>query len=127
MQRPFVKPAMLGCLAFGLLSVACDIKAYPDKVAGIGVVVHRESVGHSISKVVPNGPAAAAGVSEGDRLVAVDGEPTEKKSLADVVKSLRGDEGTQVLLKIENKTGQTTVAITRRAMTKTGNNDYQVQ
>ncbi len=46
------------------------------------------------------GPAARAGVKNGDLLEEVDGVDTRGMPLRDVVERLRGDEGTDVTIKV---------------------------
>jgi carboxyl-terminal processing protease len=83
---------------------------------GIGAQVERDPVAGNIVIVTPfrDSPAEKAGVRAGDIVRAVDGESTEGWSVADAVKRIRGQQGTEVTLTIEHSDGRTEdVAITR--------------
>jgi carboxyl-terminal processing protease len=70
-------------------------------LSGIGARVGRRD-GHLIAiSVFPDGPAAAAGLQDGDWIVTVDGEPTQPLSVVEVVERLRGETGTRVRLGIQ--------------------------
>lgn len=49
---------------------------------------------------LPNSPAEKAGLKAGDRVIAVDGDPTLGKKLEDVIPHIRGPKGTTVTLTI---------------------------
>lgn len=70
-------------------AAARDQRALRDGFGGIGVTLETAG-GFRIVAVVPRGPADLAGIRPGDRVVAVDGEPTAGRSEADVVHQLRG-------------------------------------
>jgi C-terminal processing protease CtpA/Prc len=61
-------------------------------------------------------------VSVGDQVLAIDGETTSGKSLAEVVHSLRGKAGTTVSIRLRGPHGEVTTALTRAVLTKHGNN-----
>ena len=67
-------------------------------VAGIGLRVAAVAGGFVLRDLAAAGPAAAAGLHEGERLLAVDGTPTEGLDAGGVAALLAGPEGTQVLL-----------------------------
>lgn len=50
---------------------------------------------------VPEGPARAAGLREGDRIVAIEGVPVAGRPMAEVVAELRGEVGTRVHVTVE--------------------------
>jgi carboxyl-terminal processing protease len=53
-----------------------------------------------IMEVFQNSPAGRAGLKAGDRVTAVDGKPTEGKSLTEVIAGVRGPQGTPVTLSV---------------------------
>jgi len=76
---------------------------------GIGAQVDLDPVTGEIVIVAPfrNSPAEKAGIRPGDIIRAVDGESTEGWSVADGVKRIRGEGGTEVTLTIEHGDGKT--------------------
>ncbi|MBI2524060.1 S41 family peptidase [Candidatus Peregrinibacteria bacterium] len=58
-------------------------------------------------------PAERAGLLPGDFITAVDGEDTEKESLSDVVRRIRGPKGSKVSLSILRKGAALTISIKR--------------
>src|SRR6185312_7944690 len=60
-----------------------------------------EGIPPPIFSVVNNSPAAQAGLEKGDRIVAIDGQPTESSTSDQACKMLEGLEGTSVHLTIE--------------------------
>jgi carboxyl-terminal processing protease len=52
---------------------------------------------------LPDGPAFAAGVRAGDRIVKIEGQSTQGLSLKDAVERIRGKPGTSVTLTIEHR------------------------
>lgn len=84
--------------------------------SGIGVRMSKPQANEApiVVEVFQNSPAAQAGLKAGDRVVAVDGNPTEGRPIAEVVAGVRGPQGTQVRLSIA-RTDQPSgdIAITR--------------
>ncbi len=64
---------------------------------------------------LPNSPAEKAGLKAGDRVIAVDGDPTLNKRLEDVIPHIRGPKGTVVALTIvkAKTTKEVVVELTR--------------
>jgi carboxyl-terminal processing protease len=71
--------------------------------AGIGAVLSQVDSELIVQSVIPGTPAERAGVKAGDRILAVDGADTTGKTVEDVVRGVRGDEGTQVTLTLVHK------------------------
>ena len=83
---------------------------------GIGAQVEQDPVSGEIVIVTPfrDSPAEEAGVRAGDIVRSVDGESTDGWTVAQAVKRIRGEQGTQVVLEIEHSDGATEeVSITR--------------
>lgn len=94
--------------------VAAEDAALDGAVTGIGVLVDSRFGLPEIVSVVPGSPAEAAGLRPGDRIVSVDGVPTERMGEGDLVAAVRGPEGTEVTLVLRDPRGRTrTVPVTR--------------
>ncbi|HEV8014245.1 MAG TPA: S41 family peptidase [Stellaceae bacterium] len=80
--------------------VAREHRATRDGFGGIGVTldIHENDV--RIAGVMPDTPAATAGLVPGDRIVSLDGVPVEKLSPEDIRKHLRGPVQTMVQLAV---------------------------
>jgi carboxyl-terminal processing protease len=66
---------------------------------GVGADVRRDAAGRTLLSPYPDGPAARAGVVEGDELTAVDGKPVAELPRLDEIEALlRGDVGSGVRL-----------------------------
>ena len=70
---------------------------------GIGATVGVRDGQIIVVAPIPGTPAAAAGVKSGDAIIAVNGESTEGQSIEDVVKKIRGPEGTSVRVTIKHE------------------------
>jgi len=117
------RAAVVAVLPALVALAACEsrtLEAYPHKLGGVGVVLNRDGGGFVITKVVAGGPADEAGVHAGDRLLAVNGEPSRDRTLAQIVESLRGDAGTDVLLRVGGEHGEVNVVVHRRTLEKKG-------
>jgi carboxyl-terminal processing protease len=80
------------------------------RYAGIGVRLHGPQA--TVQEVFPTSPAERAGLQPGDTIVAVNGQLTGDLKLADVVKLVRGDEGTPLVLGVQRAGGDRVEAIT---------------
>ncbi|HZU90395.1 MAG TPA: S41 family peptidase [Stellaceae bacterium] len=58
--------------------------------SGIGITLEEGNGGFSVGAVLPQSPAARAGVEPGDRIVAIDGHPTAGRPRAEIVGRLHG-------------------------------------
>jgi carboxyl-terminal processing protease len=68
---------------------------------GIGIVLMTRDGAYYVREVFPGSPAAEAGLKPFDRLLQVDGRPTSGLSSDEVSASIRGPNGTTVVLRIE--------------------------
>jgi carboxyl-terminal processing protease len=83
---------------------------------GVGIRVTRPNPDEPpyVTEVFRDSPASSAGIKPGDQIVAVDSAPTSGRSLTEVVNTIRGAQGTRVVLSIA-RGGQppTDIRITR--------------
>jgi Carboxypeptidase regulatory-like domain/PDZ domain len=78
------------------------------ELGGIGATLEQNGEGIFFRDVFPGDPAARAGLRTGDRLLRVDGEPTQGMSVVDALQRLRGEAGTSVGVSAERpETGET--------------------
>ncbi len=68
---------------------------------GVGALIVQRGDSVYISEPYQGMPAADAGLEAGDRIVAVDGQSTSGKTTSDVSSAMRGQAGTDVVLRIE--------------------------
>jgi carboxyl-terminal processing protease len=80
--------------------VAREHRATRDGFGGIGVTLNFHENGVRIAGVMPDTPAATAGLIAGDRIVALDGVPVEQLTPDDIRKHLRGPAKTLVQIAI---------------------------
>jgi carboxyl-terminal processing protease len=67
---------------------------------GVGIVIGLRDSFLTVIAPMEDTPAFTAGVMTGDRIVRIDGKSTEKFSLPDAVKKLRGEPGTDVAITV---------------------------
>ena len=67
---------------------------------GLGIEVAMPDDMVSITYVIPDGPAAAAGIVRGDFITAVAGEPVKGKTLSDAVAGMRGLAGDPITVTV---------------------------
>ncbi len=78
------------------------------ELGGIGAALEQTNGGIALRDVFPGDPAGRAGLRSGDRIVTIDGEPTQGMSMADVLQRLRGEPGTSVgVSALRPETGET--------------------
>src|SRR5436190_3292155 len=63
---------------------------------GVGIVVSMKDNYLTVVAPMEDTPGFKAGILSGDRIIKIDGKSTEKMSLQDAVKTLRGEPGTEV-------------------------------
>jgi carboxyl-terminal processing protease len=65
---------------------------------GLGIVIQMKDNFVTVVSPMEDSPGFKAGILAGDRIVKIDGHSTEKMSLTDAVKNLRGEPGTDIRL-----------------------------
>ncbi len=70
---------------------------------GIGVYLVKEGKKVKVSRVIENSPAWEVGIEKGDSIIAVNGQVIKDYSFEEVIRSLSGEEGTIVELKIDRQ------------------------
>ncbi|HEX5098567.1 MAG TPA: S41 family peptidase [Polyangiaceae bacterium] len=70
---------------------------------GIGVEVDFSTDSVIVIAPIEGSPADLAGIRSGDRIVAIDGQPVRERSPADLVRTMRGDPGSKVLVTIRRE------------------------
>jgi carboxyl-terminal processing protease len=82
--------------------------------SGIGAEIDVQDGLPRIVTPLEDSPAWKAGIAAGDMILAVDGEPTQGVNLMDIIKQIKGEAGTDVVLKVRRVTGaELDIAITR--------------
>lgn len=72
--------------------------------SGIGAVLQMTEEGQVlINEVIEGAPAEKAGLKKNDVIIAVNDKPTAGRKLDDIVKDIRGEEGTKVKLTVTRK------------------------
>jgi S1-C subfamily serine protease len=78
------------------------------ELGGIGAALEQTGGGITLRDVFPGDPAGRAGLRAGDRIVRIDGEPTQGMSMSDALQRLRGEPGTSVGVSAQRpETGET--------------------
>ncbi|KYF54887.1 hypothetical protein BE04_46485 [Sorangium cellulosum] len=72
-----------------------------EELTGIGAMLSVSSSGVTIAGIIEGGPAASAGLQQGDVIVRIDGENAKELPLADCIQRLRGPVGTRVSVGVE--------------------------
>jgi len=84
---------------------------------GLGIVVQMRDNFVTVVTPIEDTPGFKAGILTGDRIIKIDGKSTEKMTLPDAVKNLRGEPGTEVSLTIQRPpTGEEKVHKLTRAV-----------
>ena len=67
---------------------------------GLGIVISMKDNFITVIAPMENSPGFKAGILSGDRIIKIEGKSTEKMSLQDAVKQLRGEPGTDVKISV---------------------------
>ncbi len=81
---------------------------------GIGIYIHESERGFEVARPIRGTPAEEAGLSAGDLIIAIEGEPTEGLTLNDIINRIRGESISDVTITIlRGKSEVSDVTITR--------------
>ena len=86
------------------------------ELQGIGAVLRPQGDAIIVGYVVPDGGAARAGLANGDRILAVDGEPVTSLGFQGTIEHIRGPEGTAVRLQIRRGDTESHLVVERGRM-----------
>ncbi|HEY9620356.1 MAG TPA: carboxyl-terminal processing protease CtpB [Crinalium sp.] len=75
------------------------------ELSGVGIRLQaNEQTGElAVVEPIPNSPASTAGIRSGDRILAIDGKPTQGMSVEDASNLIRGEVGTRITLRIQRE------------------------
>jgi carboxyl-terminal processing protease len=73
----------------------------PSERGGVGLELRRRDDRLVVVGPIEGGPAARVGIRAGDRLITIDGMPTDGLSLVEAIQRLRGPIGTEVALTLQ--------------------------
>lgn len=78
------------------------------ELSGIGLRLRQDQATQrlTVSELLDNTPASQSELRVGDRLVAIDGKPTDGMSLKDATQLIHGEVGTQVTLRVQRNAQQ---------------------
>ena len=91
----------------------------PAPVSGIGVTINQtdQNTPIEVVDVIPNTPAAKAGVKKGDKILKVNGEDVSRLTTSEVADRVRGQEGTPVTIVFDRQGQQVELTMNRAKFT----------
>ncbi|HLA16008.1 MAG TPA: S41 family peptidase [Candidatus Limnocylindrales bacterium] len=90
--------------------------ALSGRYVGIGISVQEVPGQILVDEIFAGGPAAAAGLRGGDRIVTIDGRPVDAADIDGVFEAIRGEAGTTVVLGLSGADGELFEATITRAV-----------
>jgi carboxyl-terminal processing protease len=91
-----------------------ELKTLPPGIGGIGVEVSKEGSVIRVVAAIEDTPAARVGLTAGETLTAIDGQPVAALSLSEVARRLRGPVGSTVVLVVTDVHGRNIQTRVRR-------------
>jgi len=122
---------LISFLSISLVFAACRdkhiVRGYPDQYSGIGIELKMDTSTAQplVERVLPGSPAEQAGVMVGDKIVAIDEEPTKGLPFGEIVVKIRGKPVSQLSLKLD-RAGRTIWSVMPRGSLKRINEDYKL-
>ena len=122
--------ALLG-MGLTVFSTGCEdkqiVRGYPDQYSGIGVELKIDESTQQpiVERVLAGSPAEQAGLKIGDKIVAIDEEPTQGLPFGEIVFKIRGKTGSQLSLKLD-RAGRTIWSVMPRGSLKRVDEDYKL-
>ncbi|MDR2581958.1 MAG: PDZ domain-containing protein [Fibromonadaceae bacterium] len=86
----------------------------PESFGGLGISVYPGKKGASVASVLPNSPAAQAGLQAGDVIISVNGTLLSTVAPENQISMLRGNSGSSVTLQV-SRAGENINILTKRA------------
>jgi carboxyl-terminal processing protease len=79
------------------------------RFGGVGVEIDVDDGWLTVLRVFPGGPAATAGLEQGDRFLTIDGLPARDLSIEDAILRMRGEPGTQVRVTLRRPSAEAAI------------------
>jgi len=98
------------------VDVVVDFVIPEGKRGGLGIQIGAIEGGLVIDGVIDGGPAASAGIQEGDLVVAVDGDPVVDIPLNELGQAIGGLAGTDVTLSVDRAGHELEITVTREVL-----------
>lgn len=83
---------------------------------GIGIRVGLDEHGFFVNEVFPDTPALAAGMQDGDYIIAVEGKSTQGITTDELISQITGIEGTEVQITIQREKKKINLTMARKAI-----------
>ncbi len=103
--RALADPVYIDPLPGDVITLQMDLPEH--RMAGMGIAFAMGEDAAEVRSVRPNSPAWDAGLRSGDRIVGVDGEPTDGMTDNDFIAFGTGPEGTEVRIVVQRDNGTT--------------------
>jgi membrane-associated protease RseP (regulator of RpoE activity) len=120
MTKMKITTILLLIIAIYSLSINAVAQGGPNGFGGVGMSITMLEDRIVVDSVIPDSPAARAGIKSGDQLSQINGEPISGKSLEDVVSKIRGKEGTNVAINLKRDGQDYSLDVNRQFIMQNG-------